>query len=196
MRRSIASCLPLVALLAVASAGMAAVMAQLAPGATVALGGTTYAEDPSLAGTIEDEAALHFACGDQDGELKGTLQARVVRNKAGTLDFYYRVINDPASELSIGILGALREPQPMPWLNGAVLVEYRLDGVGDVGPTTAHRSSDGRDIDFVFEEGIAPGDASLFLLVRPSAQGYAADGEVDVTDGVRTCSVGEVFHPI
>jgi hypothetical protein len=184
------------AALSTPSLAVAALLAQLPPGGEVSLTGTTLAEDSTLAGIIADERSQAFECGDEEGTLKGTFVSRVVRNKKGTLDFYYRVINAPDSSASVTVVGALREPEPFPWLASTFLVEFRADGVGEVGPTTAQRTPDGGALDFLFGEGVGPGGSSRLLLVRPGRTSFADGGEVVVSDGVRTCIVDNALHPL
>src|SRR6185436_10251580 len=108
------------------TAGMAAaaVMVLLPAGSTVALSGTTWAEDSSLGGTVEEDRLLDFECGDFSGYLRGQLLTRVVRNGLGELDFYYRVWNDSSSTGGITDVLVSKYPQAYSGKPDGVYVEY------------------------------------------------------------------------
>ena len=87
------------ALLAAVFAATPARAVPLAPGSAVATPGTTSAARPVLAGTVLQDVVQTFTITDPNGrQIKGTIQDRVVRETStGTLDFYYRIMNDSSS---------------------------------------------------------------------------------------------------
>jgi hypothetical protein len=161
------------------AAGLLAIPAgaiSLLPGDTVVLSGTTTAARPELEGTIiEDEfVPVSFSDG-QGGTISAVVQTRIVQEDvAGTLDFYYRITSfEETTDLSIT---ALR-------LSGfdslATDVDFRTDGVGDLGPDAAIRFSppDDQFINFLFGEDpanptLAPGQESLFMFVKTDATSF------------------------
>ena len=59
------------------------------PGADVSLYGTTLADNPDLAGTVEVDELIRFDDGRH--RTSGVLQSRVLRTAAGTLDLIFAV---------------------------------------------------------------------------------------------------------
>src|SRR5262245_6139948 len=84
--------------------GAAATAVPVAPGATVALPGTTVAAEPQLAGVVLEDVLTNFSFASTGGNMiVGQIQSRVVRSDLdGTLDFYWRVINLDDSNGAIG----------------------------------------------------------------------------------------------
>lgn len=99
-------------------------------GRTVTLSGTTAAARPELAGLVIQDRLRPFASsGTGEPPVNGVLQERIVRSSVdNTLAFYYRI-----KELQGGIIRyiAIRF---WPDTVTAVDVDYRIDGLGDVGP--------------------------------------------------------------
>ena len=165
-------------------------------GEKVPLGGTTAAERPELAGTVEVDELLEFAIpeGPLPGEkgwdpktaeqvaVEGTLQASVVRTEKGTVDFHYRVTEVAPATRGIGwVLG-------YDYRDVGCDADYRTDGLGEVPPAFALRAPvtdkpPGSAVYFVWkgweEAGLrAP---SLFFFVKTDAKSYErADGAVAV----------------
>jgi hypothetical protein len=166
----------------------AALAVVVAPGDTVALPGTTAAAEPGLAGDVLEDETFDFsllaAPGSQD-LITGTVQQRVVRETASnTLDFYWRI-----TQLAGGTLGYLRIGH---FVSAVYDVNYRLDGVGDVGPASVTRFtageggvSDDNFANFNFIDGtgantLAPGQSSYFIFLHTDATAYAKTGLIDV----------------
>jgi hypothetical protein len=55
-------------------------------------------------------------------------------------------------------------------------VNFRTDGVGDVGPTGAARSSSGSTLSFDYGTPITPPQEGLFLSIVTNAPSFAAGG--------------------
>jgi hypothetical protein len=152
----------------------------LAPGATVALPGTTVAAEPQLAGLIQVDELIDFSfVGDDAGGLiTGHVQQRVVLAVDGTIDFYWRVFVDSESS---GALGSFRFGE---FFAPEYDADYRTDGLGTVAPSSATRFSGVFDsyVNFNFAGGLQPGDSSYFLLMDTTATAYAKTAIFDVTN--------------
>jgi len=135
-------------------------------GDDVVLRGRSLADQPDLAGTILEDEVFTFT--DLTFTVTGEAQSRVVQTSSGTLDFYFRV-----RSLTYG---ALRDVIFGTQMTGPILtdVEYRLDGLGDIGPTRAERNDQGEDgaigsskrIAFTFGEPVTPGRSSRFIYMK------------------------------
>jgi len=147
----------------------------LTPGNTVALSGTTVALRPELAGTViaGADTLVPVSFGDgSGGTISLVVQTRVVQEDvAGTLDFYYRIYSfDANSSLPIT---ALR----LTGFDGLTTdVDFRIDGLGTVGPVDAIRFSgvDEGKLNFRFLSAaggpvLDPGEESLFMFVKTEA---------------------------
>jgi len=145
----------------------------LAPGATVPLSGTTAALRPELAGLVIADTLVPVSFGDgSGGTISLVVQTRVVQEDvAGTLDFYYRIYSfDANSSLPIT---ALR----LTGFDGQTTdVDFRIDGLGTVGPSDAIRFSgvDEGKLNFRFLSAaggpvLDPGEESLFMFVKTEA---------------------------
>lgn len=153
----------------------------LSPGDTLALPGTTVAVEPQLAGTVlVDETILFsFSAGVGAGDITGTVQQRVVRSSVdGTLDFYWRVMNDPNSAAAIGSfrVGSFVSPE--------YNANWRIDGLGDNAPDQAHRFTGSGDtsVNFLFNSGgLLPDEGSNFFFFDTSATNYAKTASFDLT---------------
>ena len=143
------------------------------------------------------------------GDVQGSLTAAVVRNAAGTLDFYYQVTN------SLGSLDSLSRNTNSLFASlsnvFATSVFYRTDtgglGIfsdGDEGatPLTADRNATGRVVGFnflslPFVTGIDPGETSRILVIRTNAVHFipgmssVIDGGVDSVDTFAPAAVPE-----
>ena len=177
----------------------------LVPGATVGPPIDVLA-DP--VGTLLASAvALPFSTGD----VTGTLTAAVLRNAAGTLDFYYQISValasiDSLSRNTNSVFAPLGNPTKF-----STDVFYRTDtgglgifSAGDSGatPVTADRNTTGRVVGFNFlnlpgETGIDPGETSRILVIRTNATQFipgmssVIDGGVDSVDTFAPTAVPE-----
>ena len=179
------------ALTAALIGGLFASEAQAVPVAvssTVSLPGTTLVAEPNLAGTVLLDNLYSFnqtltsPTGGPE-TFVGTVQERVVRETgSGTLDFYWRVMNTGTAGLDANIgdfrVGSFNIPSTPVNLN------YRIDGLGSVAPTSAQRftGSFSNYFNFIFPNGIAPGQSSNFMLAETSATAYTQNASFDLTN--------------
>jgi hypothetical protein len=122
-----------------------------------ALGGTTVAARPELAGTVLVDEIQAF---DFSG-LKGWVQNRVVRETtAGTLDFYWRIVLEEVSDVSRerGISAFRLIDFGYDWINDA---DWRIDGLPAPDPGAAPYTAR------VFNPLIEPTGAINFLFPDP-----------------------------
>jgi hypothetical protein len=154
----------------------------------VALPGTTAAAEPQLAGTVlvDELIPFSFSAGPGLGDITGQVQQRVVRSDVdGTIDFYWRVMNDANSA---GAIGSFR-------LGNFVAPEYnanwRIDGLGDTAPSNADRfpGSGQTFVNFDFNvfstdpgDGLLPGHSSYFMFLDTTARNYAKTAMYDLTN--------------
>ena len=167
----------------------------VAPGTSVALSGTTELANPYLAGTVLQDVLVNFsfAAGPSLADLTtGTVQERVVREAGtGTLDFYWRITELTGTSLSAFRLGNF---------NSAVFdANYRIDGLGDVGPSSIRRfGSNYANFLFTSPTGgpsLTPGQDSLFFFLHTDATNYAKTGMFDVTTGSANSALFATFAP-
>jgi hypothetical protein len=138
-----------------------------------AIVGTTSASRPELAGLIVEDVLVSYDFFGSSGEhVFGDIQNRVVQSVDGTYDFYWRVIPDSDST---GEITALR----LGGFDGFALDgDFRLDGVGDVGPDIA-RNFGGGSVNFLFSDGVDPDETSYFFFLDTEATSYAS-GQYDL----------------
>jgi len=151
----------------------------LPPGATLNLSGTTVAADPDLAGVVEVDNIVPFSFAANGGTISGDVQVRVVRSSVDNkLDFYWRVFNDAVSS---GAIGSFRIGDFMSDIYDA---NWRIDGLGNVAPTSATRFSGTFDsfVNFNFGNHLAPGLQSRFIFLDTSAASYARNAIYDLTN--------------
>jgi len=164
----------------------------LLPGDTnVPLPGTTVAAEPQLAGTVlvDEMIPFSFSAGVGAGDITGMVQQRIVQSSVdGTLDFYWRVINDANSA---GAIGSFRIGD---FVSPEYNANWRIDGLGDVAPSGATRFSGSQDsyVNFLFDTfstdpnaGILPGESSYFLLLDTTATDYTKTAKYDLTNMVQ-----------
>jgi hypothetical protein len=166
--------------LAIATLGLStcAQAVVLPVGVTTPLSGTTVAADPQLAGTVIEDIMTPFSFAGAGGTIFGTVQSRVVRSSVdNTLDFYWRVINDPNSSDAIS---TFRLGNFYSFVYDA---DYRIDGEGDVAPDAAHRFST-PSVNFLFGElggsTLAPGESSNFMFLDTNMFFYARLASYDL----------------
>jgi hypothetical protein len=147
-----------------------------------ALGGTTSALRPELAGVVLQDVIQPFSFAG----ISGTVQNRVVRETGtGTLDFYWRILVDPAS--TGGGIDAFRLGDfGYSYLSDA---DWRIDGLGSAAPYTARLFNPAThpegDINFLFEDPpVPPGTVgSRFFFLHTSATNYAQTAFYDLLGG-------------
>lgn len=175
-----------------AAFGMSALSAHAAllnPGDSgIPLPGTTSAAEPQLAGTVlvDELIPFSFSAGVGLGDITGQVQQRIVRSTVdGTLDFYWRVMNDASSAAAIGSfrLGNFVSPE--------YNANWRIDGLGDKAPDKADRFTGVKDsfVNFDYNvfstnvgDGLLPGKSSYFMLLDTSATNYAKTATFDLTN--------------
>lgn len=169
------------ALLLSASAASAVTIPQ---GGAVALGGTTTAAEPNLAGLIVEDSLDAFLLGSTTDGVSGNIQSRVVRSVDGTYDFYWRITDLVFAGQAPDIFSLrLGEFGPKMFTGNA---NYRTDGSGTRGP------------DEVFGFALSPAlngyanfnftsspltDESYFVFIDTDAFSYARTGIIDISNG-------------
>ncbi len=160
----------------------------LAPGGVIFPTGTTSAADPDLGGPVEHDSLIHFAIEPFSPLMPvyGDVQNRVVRSAAtGDLIFSPR-IRDTVN---------IASPSPF-FISGFTLdgyegwmtdVDYRTDGLGDVGLSSASRSLSGDILTFRFDggvqiDGLAGGvnEEGLFPSIKTDAKAFALTGSMRI----------------
>jgi hypothetical protein len=178
-----------ISLLALAAPGLAKADLLLA-GSTIALSGTTSAAEPQLAGTIVEDRLDSFSFAGAHGTVSGSIQSRVIRAIDGTLDFYWRVFSDANSSDDLGSF-RLGEEHTTDYR-----VNWRTDGAGDVGASSATRFTGGFSSYFNFNfshmnpagaiVGLGANQSSFFMFLDTDATSYARTGIMDVADMTQT----------
>lgn len=175
---------------------------------TANLSGTTAAAIPTLSGTVEADELVAFE--DPVAGVAGELQTRVVRVAAGTLDFYYRV-RSLSGQALFGVEWRFRNTPTFPPLSTPITtdVDFRLDGLGEVGPASASRSDYLGHLQpmslltlyFWFHSGLQPGETSRFVYVSTNAtdfsryRGFALVGEEPTWGNPQWHATASVFAP-
>lgn len=139
------------------------------PGDTKPLPGTTAAAEPQLAGIVEVDELLPFSFADGLGNISGTVQARVVRSTLdNTVDFYWRIFNDANSSDAISLIHV------GDFNASAYDLNWRIDGLGDVGPPAGlrHLGPISNAFDFLFANLLQPGTSSNFFFLDTDALSY------------------------
>ena len=155
--------------------------AVVAPGTVHPLSGTTSAANPNLAGVVQADPLIPFEIVDDSGAVvvRGKLQDRVVRsNVTGTLIFAPRLrdLEAPSGPVEVTVLRLTGHD------GVGEEIEYRTDGMGDVGPAHVSRSSGGGDVlTFRYDSpSIVPTDESLFISILTDAQDFASEGSATI----------------
>jgi len=157
------------ALTMVAATQASASVVDLYAGESVGLSGITSAEDPTLAGVVAIDYSQGFEVGDPAGaRLTGTLISRVVmRLDTGEIDFSWR-LRDLESETNL--ISSIVLSGFDGWDVG---VEWRVDGLGDVGPAFASRTEDSDSIGFLFDAPYLHASSdSKYMFARTHAMSY------------------------
>ncbi len=148
-----------------------------------ALGGTTSAARPELAGTVVEDDIQPFSFLG----ITGTVQNRVVREDvSGTLDFYWRIQVDEGvpGVAAPGAISAFRLGSfGYDTINDA---DWRIDGLGSATPYVGRvfnpASYPEGDINFLFTNGLVlPGDdGSKLFFLHTDATSYAKTATYDL----------------
>lgn len=151
------------------------------PGGVAFLSGTTSAANPDLAGVVLKDDLIPFQIKDKLGNiiLEGVVQDRVVKsNNTGNLIFAPR-LRDLKSPVRSSWISYLR-------LEGyggiSTNINFRVDGLGDIGPNEVTRSAGtGNELFFRYEPNIiVPPEEGLFLSVLTDAPAFCQNGKITV----------------
>lgn len=154
--------------------------AVVAPGATVALSGTTSAANPNLAGVVQNDNLIAFSIQNGSGAtlVSGNLQNRVVQSTTlGTLIFAPRLrdLNFAVGAAAIAIVGL----QVTPYGGETLDIDFRTDGLGAAGPFNVSRSASGDQLTFRYS-GLTSNDGSLFPSVLTAATVFSLTGTATI----------------
>jgi hypothetical protein len=174
-------------------AGLAVVVA---PGTVHPLSGTTSAANPNLAGVVQSDPLVPFEIVDDAGAVlvRGNLQDRVVRSNAtGTLVFAPRLrdLEAPSGPAEVIVLRVTGHD------GVSTDVEYRTDGLGDIGPGSVSRSAGAGDV-LTFRyapASIAPPDESLFISIFTDAEHFARSGSTTIVARAENGKLSSVTIP-
>lgn len=185
---------------ALALASTAALAVPVAPGSVVAVGGTTSAARPELAGLVLADTLRPFsiALSIPGHSITGVVQDRIVKSDVdGTLHFYTRVLDVnysfPAGAglafCCTGVSGFGRAN----FEGWATDMDWRIDGLPEApdsftAPAFATRSDPGSTAGFYFGTlddsgplpGVVGGADSKFALIATDAYHYDAKGTMNV----------------
>lgn len=162
----------------------------LPPLGVVPLAGTTAAARPELAGVVQADPLRPFEITDAGGNVvfSGNIQDRVVRSDVtGTLTFEPRLreLDDHQSGYVIvalvtsGFAGFTTD------------VDFRLDGLGNIGPSSASRLFD--EVAYDFDSSPLTGaDTSYFITNLTDATAFAEE-VARLTVFVRSATGGELL---
>ena len=175
-------------------------------GASAWLRGTTLAARPELAGMVVQDRLRPF---DYFGTITGVLQERIVRsNVDDTLAFYYRI-----KELSAGSVRAFIAIRSWPAALTAVDMDYRIDGLGEVGPNGASGDTPPGGVAptvmrFRFDAivpapAVTPTALSRFMFIKmipgpgyPVVTEYEERGEIIIQDRDWSMHFPNSFRPV
>lgn len=181
----------LAALLALSCAGQATAVT-VAPGATVSLPGTTELAEPYLAGTVLLDESFSFSLRVAPGStdmITGKVQQRVIREDGtGFLDFAWRITDVAGGPLAYFRIGNFN--------SSTFDANYRIDGLGDVGPSSVYRFDGGISnyVNFNFTDASGNGtlnarQTSKFFFLHTTATDYNHSAMFDVaSQGYATTS--------
>lgn len=149
-----------VVLMALAASAPTARAVSLPLGSFALLSGTTAAARPELGGLVLADTLRPFSI-----DLGSGLSI------AGTLDFYFRIMNDTASGGAIIFAG---RSDFGAWTTD---VDWRVDGLGVDGPSFGFRNPGGTEVQFGFFSGVVdPGEDSRFFFIKTNATQFSATG--------------------
>lgn len=148
--------------------------------ADTALGGTTAAARPELAGTVLEDVLTAFSFSG----VVGTVQNRVVREAGtGTLDFYWKVNVAPGSDAA-GVSALRLTDFGYANLSDA---DWRSDDGTIASPVTARLFNVAPyptgSLNFLFGNPVLAGEASHLFFLHTTATSYAQTGRYDLLTG-------------
>ena len=142
------------------------------------------------AGTLEAWMSSSFTYTTTSGTNMGFIYSAVY-DDGGTMDFYYQIVNDPASSTALARLTATD------FAGFTTDSAYRTDGStltgtgfvdGTIAPQTSDSNADGSVIGFSFypptgpPTELAPGDTSYVMIISTDATSWQA-GNASIIDG-------------
>ncbi|MEZ6119800.1 MAG: hypothetical protein R3C28_24980 [Pirellulaceae bacterium] len=152
----------------------------VSPNSVSLLSGTTSAASPYLAGTVVNDQLIPFSIQDSLGNtlVEGKLQERVTRSTAtGQLVYAPRIRNLSAPNGEAWVMGLSYTGFDGTMTN----VDYRIDGLGQVGPNSVSRSADGDRLHFRHDPNlIVPPDEQKFLSIYTDSEYFAPAGEITI----------------
>lgn len=167
----------------------------LAPGGNTTLTGTTVAVNPDLAGTVQEDPTALFGT----IEFNAIFQGRVtLSDNLGTIIFSPRMKDYFVFDDFTWVLTGIDVKGFAGWTTD---VDYRTDGLGDIGPGSVLRSGDGDVLMFDFTGNPVPdGNETLFLSILTNAPAYLPleDGinfEFTDVNGVKITLALDYFMP-
>jgi hypothetical protein len=180
-----------------------AVSTPIAGPGSYAVGATTSAQEPDLAGTVLADRLQTFTVnGAAGGVLTGTIQERVVRSdNTGFLDFYERVIFDQVSGFDAGSY--------IEWLNldptatgNPLAVGRRPDGVGSATSSNYDLAATGQsrfDFNLLNLDPANTGFSTQFHYLKTNATNYALTGQLQLSGfefiGVNAQGISSAWLP-
>ena len=176
-------------LFAVGTSGVGTASVFLPAGAgPVVLPGATSAAEADLAGTVISDKMIPFSINNAMGAVlfSGQLQNRVVRSsRNGFLHFYYSIRNTRP-----GLNGVIRSVFTRTFAaTPNVFVDWRPDGLGQINPVTATRTSGVGDLirfNFVPSgSALISGRESKFFFIKTKVANFVAAGQtrIQLTSG-------------
>lgn len=165
----------------------------------VRLTGTTAHARTELGGVVLEDRIRPFTASASLGPVSGTLQDRVVRStRDGTLAFYYRIGElrggnlDQALVLNYGFIYG--------HVPSALDVDFRLDGLGEVGPYAAFWNGSSLYFEFSGVPGIPPVTPTalsrfMFVLV-PRVTEYQTGGIATISAMGWSVDLRDCFRPV
>jgi hypothetical protein len=168
----------------------------LISGVPVRVTGTTAQARPELGGVVLEDEIRPFT----NGTVSGTLQDRVVRSsRDGSLAFYYRIRELMGGNINQAIvLGNWFVGGHIP---SAVDADFRLDGLGAVGPFQMY--FDGSNLLFQFSgwnpqpPPITQTALSRFMfIIVPGVTEYQTGGMVTISATSFSAEIRNCFRPV
>ncbi len=135
---------------------------------TKAVRGTTAADRPELAGGVLRDELIDFEIRNAAGKVvfAGQVQDRVARSKQReTLSFEFRIRNTNPD-----LPGRITEVRREGFEGWTTDVDYRVDGLGAIGPNSVNRDKKGATVGFSFGKNpVTAAAESRFCFVLTDA---------------------------
>jgi len=156
------------------------------PNTLIYTSGITVADNPKLAGTVVVDELIPYRYegrfpgppGTGKYVNSGTIQTRVVQTATGTMDFYWRVMADSTSGTPVQGIAVV----PFGTLSDVFIIDYRVDGLGDVPLEGVARNNDTAYVFQFLHMNLPPGKSSNFFFAETTATSFAKIAPVMVWD--------------